>query len=64
MNYLEHAFHLTLAADRYASLMTMGVPVRAELDLPAGRGTIRIAIRDISGGRTESLEVPVSVAAQ
>jgi hypothetical protein len=44
--------------------MTMGVPVRAELDLPAGRGTIRIAIRDISGGRTWSLEVPVSVAAQ
>ncbi len=64
VNYLEHAFQMTLTADRYPKVMATGVPLRAELDLPGGPGTIRIAIHDIAGGRTGSLEVPVTVAAQ
>lgn len=64
VNYLQHAFHLTLTADRFPKLMTTGVPIRAELDLPSGPGSLRIAIHDITGGRAGSLEVPVTVAAQ
>jgi hypothetical protein len=61
VNYLEHAFNLTLRPDRFDKLMASGVPIRAELDLPEGQGSIRIAIHDISGGRAGSLEVPVLV---
>jgi VWFA-related protein len=61
VNYLEHSFQLTLTAARFAGLMTTGVPIRAELDLPQGEGTLRIAIHDLAAHRTGSLEVPVQV---
>ena len=61
MNSLEHAFNLTIRPDLFDKLMTSGVPIRAELDLPEGQGSVRIAIHDIAGGRAGSLEVPVSV---
>ncbi len=61
VNYLEHAFQLALRPDRFEKLMASGVPIRAELDLPQGQGSIRIAIHDIAGGRVGSLEVPVLV---
>jgi hypothetical protein len=64
LNYLEHSFQLTLTADRYPRLMTTGVPIRAELDLPEGQGSLRIAIHDLASGRAGSLEVPVTVTAR
>jgi hypothetical protein len=63
-NYLEHGFQLGLRPDRFDKLMASGVPIRAELDLPEGQGSIRIAIHDIVGGRDGSLEVPVSVGSR
>jgi VWFA-related protein len=62
VNYLEHGFQLTLKPDRFPKLMVSGVPIRAELDLPAGQGFLRIAIHDIAADRAGSLEVPVTVA--
>jgi hypothetical protein len=64
VNYLEHGFQLTLKPDRFPKLMTSGIPIRAELDLPEGQGSLRIAIHDIAAGRVGSLEVPVTVAAR
>lgn len=64
VNYLTHAFHLTLTNDRFQKLMATGVPLRAELDLPSGPGSIRIAIHDLAGDRTGSLEVPVNATAR
>jgi VWFA-related protein len=64
VNYSEHAFQLTFRPDRFDKLMASGVPIRAELDLPEGQGSIRIAIQDLAGGRAGSLEVPVTVAAR
>jgi hypothetical protein len=61
LNYLEHGFQMAMTADRYPKLMTTGVPIRAEFDLPEGQGSLRIAIHDLSGGRAGSLEVPVKV---
>lgn len=63
VNHSTRAFHLTLTADRFPKLMATGVPVRAELDLPAGPGSLRIAIHDIAGGHAGSLEIPVNVTA-
>ncbi len=64
VNYLEHGFQLTLTPDRYPKLMASGIPIRAELDLPEGQGSLRIAIHDLAGGGAGSLEVPVTVAAR
>jgi VWFA-related protein len=61
LNYLEHGFQMAMTADRYPKLMTTGVPIRAEFDLPEGQGSLRIAIHDLCGGRAGSLEVPVKV---
>jgi VWFA-related protein len=61
VNYMEHALQLGLSPARFAGLMNSGVPIRAELDLPEGQGSIRIAIHDIASGRAGSLEVPLSV---
>jgi VWFA-related protein len=62
LNYLEHGFQLTLSPARFPALMASGVPIRAELDLPEGQGSIRIAIHDAAGGHAGSLEIPVTVA--
>jgi VWFA-related protein len=61
VNYLEHSFQLTLTPARFAGLMASGVPIRAELDLPEGQGSLRIAIHDLAAHRTGSLEVPMQV---
>lgn len=61
VNYLEHSFQLTLTSARFAGLMASGVPLRAELDLPGGQGSLRIAIHDLAAHRTGSLEVPLQV---
>lgn len=45
----------------YAQAMKDGVPMRLQLDLPAGFEFLRIAVRDPMTGRLGSLEVPVSV---
>jgi VWFA-related protein len=61
VNSLEHALQMGLSPARFAGLMNSGVPLRAELDVPEGQGSIRIAIHDIASGRAGSLEVPLSV---
>jgi VWFA-related protein len=61
VNYLVHSFQLTFRPNRFDKLVASGVPIRAELDLPEGQGSIRIAIQDLAGGRAGSLEVPLSV---
>jgi VWFA-related protein len=64
VNSLEHSFQLAIRADRYDSIMASGLPVRLELDLPEGRGSLRLAINDLQSDRTGSLEIPISVGAQ
>jgi VWFA-related protein len=64
VNSLQHSLQLTFRPDRFDKLMASGVSLRAELDLPEGQGSIRIAIHDLAGGRAGSLEVPVTVAAR
>ena len=62
VNYLEHGFQLAIRPDRFASLLASGIPVRMEIDLPAGQDSLRIGIHDVAARRTGSLEVPVTVS--
>jgi VWFA-related protein len=64
LNYLEHGIQLALRPDLFPKLIVSGVPIRAELDLPEGQGSLRIAIHDLASGRAGSLEVPVTVTSQ
>jgi len=61
VNALEHSFQLAIRADRYESIMASGLPVRLELDLPEGRGSLRLAINDLQSDHAGSLEIPISV---
>jgi VWFA-related protein len=64
VNYLQHGFQLAIKPDRFEKLMVSGIPIRAELDLPEGQGSLRIAIQDFAAGRTGSLEVPLTAASK
>ena len=64
VNFVDRATRLSLSPDQYAHLMASGVPVRMALDLPAGEGSLRIAVHDIEGVRVGSIEVPLLVSAK
>lgn len=62
VNDLDHSYDLKINAAQFARTMTAGIPVRMEIDLPAGRIALRIAVRDMSSDRIGSLEVPLEIA--
>jgi VWFA-related protein len=64
VNYVDRNAQLTLNPDQYAQIMKSGVPVRMALDLPAGEGSLRIAVHDIQGVRVGSLEIPLNVGSE
>jgi len=57
----DRATQLALNADQFAQILKSGIPVRMALDLPAGEGSLRIAVHDILGVRVGSLEIPLTV---
>jgi VWFA-related protein len=61
VNYWQHAYQMSIAADRFAKIMSSGITIRSGLDLPAGQGSLRIAVMDLTADRAGSLEVPVVV---
>lgn len=63
VNYLDTGLRFDIKAGQIAQAMDNGLPVHFPLDLPAGRFSLRIAVRDLDAGRAGSLEVPVTVAA-
>ena len=44
-----------------AFLMTAGLPLHEEIDLPPGAIALRIAVHDLNSGRIGSLEIPLNV---
>jgi VWFA-related protein len=59
VNYLDRGFELRLSAEQYAHALSMGVPVRMAIDLPAGPAWLRIAVHDLDAERAGSLEIAV-----
>lgn len=64
VNYIDRAVELAVNPEQYAQLMKSGVPVRMEIDVPAGEGSLRIAVHDRLGARVGSLEIPLTVSRQ
>ncbi len=46
----------------YEQVMSGGFPQHQEIDLPAGKVFLRIAVRDIGSSRVGATEVPLTVA--
>jgi hypothetical protein len=64
VNYLDRSCTIKIKPEKFARTMAHGIPMRLELDLPTGQGSLRIAVNDPTAGRTGSLEVPLAVAAR
>ncbi|MGA2249374.1 VWA domain-containing protein [Terracidiphilus sp.] len=59
VNYLDRGFSLSLAEDRYRQVLAHGLPIRMELDMPAGAGFLRAAVHDLTGGNAGSVEAVI-----
>ena len=62
VNYLDRGFTIKVKAESLSQNRAEGIPVRLNLDLPVGQFTVRVAVNDLVGGHTGSLEIPVTVA--
>ena len=56
MNYQDQSMEITLKPKQFENIMANGLHARMFLDLPAGRGFLRIAVQDLNAGRAGSLK--------
>lgn len=64
VNYQDRSYAITIKPEDYDQKMKTGIQARLPIDLPAGQGSLRIAVQDLAAGQAGSLEVPVTVAAK
>jgi VWFA-related protein len=64
LNYIDQSFAINVKPEQFAQTMAEGIPARLALDLPAGRGSLRVVVEDLIAGKAGSLELPVSVSAK
>jgi hypothetical protein len=64
VNYLDRVYAMKIVPEQFERTMAHGIHVRLALDLPPGRGSLRIALHDLNADRAGSLEVPLAVAAK
>jgi hypothetical protein len=63
VNDMDRILQMAFTPDEFAHLTARGVPVRMELDFPAGQDFLMIAVHDRIGVRVGSLEIPLTVPA-
>jgi hypothetical protein len=63
VNYLDPSYAVNIKSELFTQTVANGIRLRMALNLPAGRISLRIAVRDIAAGRAGSLEVPLTIAA-
>jgi VWFA-related protein len=64
LNWEDATFTVALRPEQYSGILANGLPLRMQLDLPAGREYLRVAVKDVSADHSGSLEVPLTVAAK
>jgi len=60
VNYLDRSISMSFSPAQLTGIMADGIRVRIALDVPAGNGSLRIAVEDLATARAGSLEVPTS----
>jgi VWFA-related protein len=64
VNYLDKSYNLAIKPEQFENTLANGIRLRMALDLPVGQFALRIAVDDVNGGRTGSLEVPLTIASR
>ena len=61
LNYIDKAFTVNLNEDQYKQVVTKGLQIHQQIDLPAGEVYLRAAIHDLTSDRVGSVEIPLMV---
>ncbi|MGB9146319.1 MAG: VWA domain-containing protein [Acidobacteriaceae bacterium] len=62
VNYTDKGIAFNLNPAQAAVVAKGGLPIHQEIDLPAGRIYLRVAVHDLRSGKIGSMEVPLEVA--
>jgi VWFA-related protein len=62
LNFVDRGMAYSLTPALYNKVMTTGVPMHQEIDLPAGQIYLRVVVHDLDSTKVGSVEVPVVVA--
>lgn len=64
LNYIDKAFTVNMAGDKYAQTLQKGLQMHQEIDLPAGEVYLRAAVHDLNSDRVGAIEIPLVVKEQ
>jgi hypothetical protein len=60
-NYSDTPFQITMTAAEAQGALRDGIELRQQIDLPRGKGYLRVAVHDVASGRIGTAEIPVDV---
>ena len=60
VNYIDRSFAFKIKPEEYQQRMSNGFRGRLTLDVPAGKGSLRIVVQDLNSNRAGALEVPIN----
>lgn len=58
-NYTDVPFEVTMTASEAQQALRDGIPLHQQIDLPKGKGFLRVAVHDLESGRIGTVEIPV-----
>ncbi|MGC2636287.1 MAG: VWA domain-containing protein [Acidobacteriaceae bacterium] len=61
-NYTDVPLGVTLSPAKLEQARTHGIELHQQIDLPEGRGFLRVGVHDLISGRIGTVEIPVDVA--
>jgi VWFA-related protein len=61
LNYTDRGLGVNLTVAQSEQALRTGLPIHEEIDLPAGRVYLRVAVHDLTSGRIGSTEIPLTV---
>lgn len=59
VNFADTAYDELIGPKDFMRAMSSGMVMRGALTMPAGRGSVRLVVRDVNSGRIGAIEVPV-----
>jgi hypothetical protein len=60
-NYTDTPFEVNMTAAEARNAMHAGIPLHLQIDLPQGKGFLRVGVHDLQSGRIGTVEIPIEV---
>jgi len=60
-NYNDTGMTIDLTPQQETQDLQAGLPLHEQIDLPRGKGYLRVGVRDVTSGRIGTVEIPVTV---